>query len=466
MVRTIICAMLVLAGCTQHVRLSPMGGKVRVSSQEAVDDCRFLKMVSFEAGTNFKSLEHNIQLATNRIRNDAGALGATHLVLEGPERIADSTVGRNCRNCVYVAGRAFRCRSQRVQAPPESTTAKPAATPMRRSTDGSKLSATAVTRRPVSTYAGPDFLTYDWGASSRDLGLSDEAEGTTRRVRKEERSVELLGMSGTVTLSLVGNRFVMASVSFVPGSSPQGTQRQQIAQLLEMRYGPAWKPSVDDLSEWKTASTHIKVGRKEGHNTVEYRSRSFFNDVDEPEPATAAKDAAVDNPAPDFRGNYWGTTKEQVGLRTGRSFSSSGLGVFLGDERCRVVGLKCSVSFYFLGAELVRGLTSIREEHSNKNDFILDYERLKAGLNRKYGAPTRTDVRWRNDLFRENPDAFGMAVGLGHLIFESTWETATTTIDLVLSGDNSEVLLAVMYTSRKHSEAIRHAADQVDVEGL
>ena len=101
-----------LVGCAgAPVKLSPSGNRVRVAPQNAVESCSFVSVVTAEVGGNFQSYADNAKIATNQLRNEAGSLGATHMVIIGVDR-QDSSAGgwgNNCRNCVLATGQAFSC---------------------------------------------------------------------------------------------------------------------------------------------------------------------------------------------------------------------------------------------------------------------------------------------------------------------------------------------------------------------
>jgi hypothetical protein len=69
------------------------------------------------------------------------------------------------------------------------------------------------------------------------------------------------------------------------------------------------------------------------------------------------------------------------------------------------------------------------------NEFIGYYATLKAALNTAYGGPSSDRVVWNNDLYSRLPDYWGVAVMIGHLRYQASWETADGTLTLDLSGN-------------------------------
>jgi len=85
--------------------------------------------------------------------------------------------------------------------------------------------------------------------------------------------------------------------------------------------------------------------------------------------------------------------------------------------------------------------------HTNSNAFIEDLNKLKSILTEKYGKPESDDVVWLDDLYKDDPNNWGMAVSAGHLVYDVVWKTKTTKILEKLRGDNFDVTLLVQYSS-------------------
>ena len=104
--------LLALTGCATTQALTTSGSRVEVVSQAPADQsCSFVAPVSAEWGANAQSYQTNSVNAYNDVRNQAGALGATHLVVTDAEAQESSVwAGDGCRNCVLVQAQAFRCR--------------------------------------------------------------------------------------------------------------------------------------------------------------------------------------------------------------------------------------------------------------------------------------------------------------------------------------------------------------------
>lgn len=95
--------------------------------------------------------------------------------------------------------------------------------------------------------------------------------------------------------------------------------------------------------------------------------------------------------------------------------------------------------FKFEFDELVLVAYSFKEEHTNDNLFINDYNEIKGLLVEKYGDPDSDQKYWNNDLYKSNYSRHGFAVSLGHLVYETIWNLPDVDIVLKLTGDNYKI---------------------------
>ena len=146
-----------------------------------------------------------------------------------------------------------------------------------------------------------------------------------------------------------------------------------------------------------------------------------------------------------FRGIPWGSPRKSVMKTDGVEPGYLG-GQLIGRETA-LLGLDFLTIYYFSDDKLVRGRYVLSEEHSNQNDFIQDYQKIKAALESKYGPPETDEIVWRNAGYRDDADQYGYAVALGHLTYEADWEGDDTDISLQLRGDNYEITVFLEYTA-------------------
>lgn len=151
----------------------------------------------------------------------------------------------------------------------------------------------------------------------------------------------------------------------------------------------------------------------------------------------------------DFRKTYWGMSKENVkATETGEIIRDNDILAYEGI----IGGLKAYIIYIFVDNKLVRSKYVFIEKHSNRNDYIHDYNNLKNILTKKYKQSNEDKVYWKNDLYEDDYENWGLAISIGHLTQFSNWKTDKTEIWLSLTGDNYSIDLAVEYSSIKLSE--------------
>ena len=148
----------------------------------------------------------------------------------------------------------------------------------------------------------------------------------------------------------------------------------------------------------------------------------------------------------DFRKTKWGMSIEHVMYSEGVKARLEVKDALV--YEAEVLGMNCLIFYEFIGNILASGNYFFVEEYSNRNDYISDYDSVKNTLREKYGSPKSTEINWRDDSYKDKPPKYGLAVGLGHLIYRSTWETDSTDIILSLAGGNYEIELVVHYRSK------------------
>jgi hypothetical protein len=148
-----------------------------------------------------------------------------------------------------------------------------------------------------------------------------------------------------------------------------------------------------------------------------------------------------------FRNTRWGMSREQVKASEASKLLKDDGRIIMYDGE--VASLKTYVAYMFTGDQLTRGSYQLLTKHSQQNDYIDDFERLKKLLVEKYGKPNKDIVNWKDSLYKDDPQKYGFAVSLGHLVYGATWETPETNIMVMLSGDNYKINLEVNYFGAK-----------------
>ena len=161
----------------------------------------------------------------------------------------------------------------------------------------------------------------------------------------------------------------------------------------------------------------------------------------------------------DFRKVSWGMSKDEVRrLETGELIHEDQGSLFFSAS---IANLNAWIIYVFAAGICVRAKYSIQEQHANQNLFLNDYRQLRELLYRKYGKPSEVafdstqkptenfldDMSWRNDLYRDDFEDWGLAVSIGQVTFSASWVSNRAEIDLILCGDNYDITLAIEYKS-------------------
>jgi len=155
-----------------------------------------------------------------------------------------------------------------------------------------------------------------------------------------------------------------------------------------------------------------------------------------------------------FRKTLWGMTKEQVKktetseyLKEIKGGDTAGLEILM--FKSNIDGLNCLIAYYFGNNRLTRARYIVIDKHSNRNLYINDYDKMKNSLSAKYGRSFLVDGPiWADDLYKDRPDDYGIAISTGHLKYIADWENEESYIELLLRGDNSEISLWAEYIGK------------------
>jgi len=166
-----------------------------------------------------------------------------------------------------------------------------------------------------------------------------------------------------------------------------------------------------------------------------------------------------------FRDAGWGTTREQVKRTEQNELISEDNKILM--YAGKLLGMPATIGYIFIDNQLVRGKYLVEQPHTNKNDYISDFQKFKESLTRKYGSPSVDKEYWSDELYRGDQSQYGMAVSVGHLIYQAAWERdAVTHIRLSLHGDNFDITLSIEYQSVAHLELEQKAREQAEDDEL
>ncbi|MGE4412433.1 MAG: hypothetical protein AB7E45_01890 [Candidatus Caldatribacteriota bacterium] len=170
----------------------------------------------------------------------------------------------------------------------------------------------------------------------------------------------------------------------------------------------------------------------------------------------------------DFRQVKWGMSKEDVKEIEDRDIVYEDVGgtqelILYADQ---ISKFDCFVSYLFVQDKLASAGYYINEEHTNKNTYIDDYEKLKELLSKKYGQPIKDNIIWKDDLYKDNKKDWGLAISIADLVYSSCWETPTTDIELILTGDNYKIELVIKYVSKELKEWAKEVVQEETLQNF
>jgi len=171
---------------------------------------------------------------------------------------------------------------------------------------------------------------------------------------------------------------------------------------------------------------------------------------------------------PDFRGASWGMTQEQVRATEPRQpveVSEANGEAIVKYDSIQAIGLEGRLIFVFAQDKLVRAKYLSNAEHTELNDFIVDFQAAEPKLTEQYGKPVDERAVWENDAFQQerlpyldqdralpsqilpSDPNIGLSVSLGYLKLFTQRSSASTKIVHALTGENHRITHQVEYRS-------------------
>jgi len=152
----------------------------------------------------------------------------------------------------------------------------------------------------------------------------------------------------------------------------------------------------------------------------------------------------------DFRNTSWGMDRTQVvATEAGppSQIRERGSEIVLRYESARLAGLDCRVVYILAKDKLVRAKYVFQREHAAKNDFLADFTMVDAFLMATMERPTEQRVMWRDELYKMEPQQYGVAVSLGQLLYSTQWKGMRTVVTHALTGENGAITHEIEYVS-------------------
>lgn len=138
----------------------------------------------------------------------------------------------------------------------------------------------------------------------------------------------------------------------------------------------------------------------------------------------------------------WGASRERIIQVEGRPASqetSQGLEILR--YRRQIMNRHCLIEYAVGRSGLMAARLSLCDRYADKNQYIADYNTLRAFLNEKVGRPRSDNVVWQNRYYERESGRWGTALSKGHLAFSSEWVFRDTAVQLKLTCENDQVAL-------------------------
>jgi hypothetical protein len=176
-----------------------------------------------------------------------------------------------------------------------------------------------------------------------------------------------------------------------------------------------------------------------------------------PPPAQAPEVTRPSRSGPQFRDLRWGFTRAEVeaaekSLGKARVIES-GTSTTIAFNDLQVASRKAMMLCTFVFNRLARGVYVFKDELPDDQDWFGETSQLVEILSEKYGRPQRQE-NWLEDLYRNDPRYWGLALRRGHVQFENTWDLPETVIRLKLVGTRYGISLSLAYESKFYIQVL------------
>lgn len=160
-----------------------------------------------------------------------------------------------------------------------------------------------------------------------------------------------------------------------------------------------------------------------------------------------------------FRGHEWGESQESV-IETETKGMTEGVDFAVMDDNSLLIAngsvsiFDCSISFDFNeDNQLYSGIYVLTEKHANDYTYYEDFNTLEKALISVYGEPQISQDRWKDDLYKDDPDEIGIAIAAEHLVLYREWD-AKDGSSCILScyGNNFQISNVLFYDAPTTSD--------------
>lgn len=160
-----------------------------------------------------------------------------------------------------------------------------------------------------------------------------------------------------------------------------------------------------------------------------------------------------DKPEKQFREARWGMSKTDVIRLEDAPDQMVELGeleMMMYQERIKE--MDCFIEYIFEKDRLIKGKYNFFVKHEYRNDYFRDYKKVKEYLTELHGKSPLDNINWLNRQYKDDYSKWGLALSLGHLEYNSIWNSEKTEIQLRLFGENGIVKLEAEYKEVESEE--------------
>lgn len=159
-----------------------------------------------------------------------------------------------------------------------------------------------------------------------------------------------------------------------------------------------------------------------------------------------------------IRKTKWGMTKSQV-MATESTKPQYTEHDFL-SYAAYLSGKKVNLYYLFnKDGRLYRIGYYLNEKYVNDNNYLNTLFEFNSSLKEKYGDDPILDVKWNNNLYKDDEDKWGLAISAGHLEVSYFWDLEDTEILSKINGEEFKIDVSIMYTSKEFYQEKKRLED-------
>jgi len=330
---------------------------------------------------------------------------------------------------------------------------------------------------------GQDFRNANWGMTYSQVKSSESAKLVKESSDLLAYQTTLADFDAFVLYIFAGGKLTRTQYKIIETHTNKNdyiSDYNTLKELLQKKYGNTtgdekiWKNELykDDLSEWgfavslghlvyyatwKTAKTDVILSLSGENYEIETVIEYSSTELGKLEDNLRSQDDLNKFSQFGFRFSSWGDSKASVKAKEKLEIVDESSSLLAYKTTIGMIDLL--IGYLFTNDKLTTGRYLVTETHTNKNDYITDYNTLKKILDQKYGTPKKDEKYWKNDLYKDDYSEWGFAVSLGHLIYYATYENEKSEITIMLNGENYEIQLMIEATSKEFKDLEKKAKE-------